>query len=173
MIQKSSPEDLLRSQLTVTPCGGLTDRDSSIGGSDWSEDGPMEENSSPEVIYLPAAVEVVEVESHLLVVMSASDLLQHRPTLEELKIIVMVEMFFLHRHLHGNVSFLLERLELGLCLAVLEDTPMSPLVSLARFVGPLTLIRAGLDCCGSFLKDARSTRASSRRTILFLHISHM
>ena len=123
--------------------------------------------------YLPAAVEVVEVESHLLVVMSASDLLQHRPTLEELKIIVMVEMFFLHRHLHGNVSFLLERLELGLCLAVLEDTPMSPLVSLARFVGPLTLIRAGLDCCGSFLKDARSTRASSRRTILFLHISHM
>lgn len=133
----------------------------------------MEENSSPEVIYLPAAVEVVEVESHLLVVMSASDLLQHRPTLEELKIIVMVEMFFLHRHLHGNVSFLLERLELGLCLAVLEDTPMSPLVSLARFVGPLTLIRAGLDCCGSFLKDARSTRASSRRTILFLHISHM
>ena len=39
---------------------------------------------------IPVAVEVVGVKSDLLSVMSASVLLQHQPTLEELKIIVMI-----------------------------------------------------------------------------------
>ena len=38
------------SSVPTSPCGGLEDRDSSIGGWDYEDDdGPIEENSSPGV----------------------------------------------------------------------------------------------------------------------------